>query len=214
MYPIPATTFTQRQCKYILAPVLMAGLPASGVVRTCPRAVVHGPTKYQGLGIPDLYLEQGIAHIEQIAKHCHTTSSITGQLLCASIQELKVEVGCPGSLFSIDFAQFGHLATDSWVKHTWQFLCESEITLLEQSPHLATRRVHDQFLIPLFQAAGFAKGQLQQINCCRLYMRVTTLSDLTDGSGQAVAHRHFGRYPERTSPLTILLANPTTTIQF
>ena len=65
-YPLPATTLTKSQCEAILAPALTACLPASGIFRHLPREVVHGPIKYQGLGIPDLYLTQELGHIHAL----------------------------------------------------------------------------------------------------------------------------------------------------
>ena len=54
-YPLPATTFSEKDCTAILRPVLRAGLSASGIVSTFPRALVHAPLKFQGLGLPHLF---------------------------------------------------------------------------------------------------------------------------------------------------------------
>jgi hypothetical protein len=48
-YPLPATTLTRQQCDAIMVPILQGGLPASGIARTFPRAVVYAPICYQGL---------------------------------------------------------------------------------------------------------------------------------------------------------------------
>jgi hypothetical protein len=53
-YPLVATTFTQKQCKAILRPVLRAALPLSGVQRRLPSALVHGSMRSRGLDISDL----------------------------------------------------------------------------------------------------------------------------------------------------------------
>jgi hypothetical protein len=77
-YPLPATTLSPKQCDAIMTPILQAGLPCSGIVRTIPRVPVYGPIEYQGLGIPDLYTSQGISHIERILKYSHIDDDITG----------------------------------------------------------------------------------------------------------------------------------------
>ena len=56
-YPLPATTFTRKQCKEILSPVLWQGLPKAGIGQTMPREIVHAPLEEGGLAVPDLYVE-------------------------------------------------------------------------------------------------------------------------------------------------------------
>ena len=41
-----------------------------------------------------------------------------------SIESFKLELGVTGSLFSKKYDVYGHVATDSWVKHLWRFLFE------------------------------------------------------------------------------------------
>jgi hypothetical protein len=70
-YPLAATKFTEKQCTAIMAPVLEAGLPTSGICRTFPRDLVYGPLKYQGLALPNLYTVHGIEHILTVVKFGH-----------------------------------------------------------------------------------------------------------------------------------------------
>ena len=41
--PLAATTLVEKECDAIMRPLLQAALPASGIVRTIPRALVFGP---------------------------------------------------------------------------------------------------------------------------------------------------------------------------
>lgn len=50
-YPMMATSLTKAQCKMIMTPFINAGLSASGIVCSIPRAVVWGPFRYQGLDL-------------------------------------------------------------------------------------------------------------------------------------------------------------------
>ena len=63
-YPLPATSLTAQECTHILDPALKAALPAAGINRHFPRAIVHGPQLYGGLQVPHLYQSQGIKHID------------------------------------------------------------------------------------------------------------------------------------------------------
>ncbi len=118
-HPLPATTMSLKQCAAIMTPTLQAGLPCSGIVRTFPRALEYGPIEYQGLGIPNLYTSQGISHIERIPKYSCLDVDITGQLIRASVEQLKLEIGCNGPVLSLPYADFAKLATNCcWIRQT------------------------------------------------------------------------------------------------
>ena len=51
---------------------------------------------------------------------------------------------------------------------------------------LQLRRVNDAFLMEIFLHHGFAKFQLWQLNQCRIFLRVSTVSDITSGNGHYV----------------------------
>jgi hypothetical protein len=75
-----ATYLSKVQCEKIMRPFLNAGLSASGVVCSMPRAIVWGPTRYQGLGICHLWTTQGVEHLLAILRHA-TRPTLTGQLI-------------------------------------------------------------------------------------------------------------------------------------
>jgi len=112
----------RTQCDAIMTPILQAGLPCSGMVRTFPRTLVYGTIQYQGLGVPNLYTSQGIAHIDRILKYSHIGDDTTGQLIRASMEQLKLEIGYNGPTLSLPYADFAGLATKSWLQQTWQFM--------------------------------------------------------------------------------------------
>jgi hypothetical protein len=55
-----ATSMTKAQCEKIMKPIRAAALPAMGINRHLTLDILHGPPKYQGVGIPDLWTVQGI----------------------------------------------------------------------------------------------------------------------------------------------------------
>jgi len=52
VYPLPATTFTQKQCKAIMSPILAQGLPLASYICTFPHTLVHGQKNSVGLTSP------------------------------------------------------------------------------------------------------------------------------------------------------------------
>ena len=84
-----------------------------------------------------------------------------GLLLHMSIEATKVEIGVGGSLFAQPYARYGSLATDSWVKHTWRFLSDYEITIAYQVGDLRLRHQGDLFLTEAFIQHGIKGATLK-----------------------------------------------------
>jgi hypothetical protein len=57
-----------------------------------PRAVVYAPLKFQGMAVPNLYIETGIQHVALLLQEMQGNSP-TGKLLRMSIEATKVEIG-------------------------------------------------------------------------------------------------------------------------
>ena len=91
-YPLPVTCLSETQCTSILAPVLNTALPAIGISRRFRREFIQGPAECMGLGLPSLYTFQGAAHIDLLVTHWRETND-TGNLLRASLESLKLEIG-------------------------------------------------------------------------------------------------------------------------
>jgi hypothetical protein len=62
---------------------------------------VYGSSQYQGLGIAE---SQGIADIERILKYSQIYDDITGQLIQASTERLKLEISCNGQILPLPYA--------------------------------------------------------------------------------------------------------------
>jgi hypothetical protein len=112
--------------------------------------------------------------------------TITGNQLRASMELHTIEIGLPGHLLTQSFAQFGHLATNSWLKQLWEFCSESNIQVTATTPQLALARVNDAFLMQQFAAHGYRGQDLFQLNLCRLYCHATRLSDISTGDGRRI----------------------------
>jgi hypothetical protein len=122
------------------------------------------------------------------------------------VEQLKLELGLPGGLFGQDLRRYSLLGTGRWIRHTWQFLWENSVSILDRVPDLVLRREGDRFLIPAFAGSGFARRDLLQLNRCRLFLQVTTLADIVQGNGSAWNGKrdsfrpHFYEWPIQSHP--------------
>ena len=185
-YPLAATCLSRTQVGKIMKPILDRGLPAIGVCRKFSRKVLYGTLRNQGIALPDLYLDQYISHIHLMLQHGRATTNL-GKQLRASLQQLKLEIGLPGSVLSHDFSAYGCLATISWISRTWQFLSENGMQMWDDTPDLPLRRVGDKYLVLAFYTHGYRGGRLLTLNRCRQFLKATTLADIVDGDGRNVS---------------------------
>ena len=185
-YPLPATTLTEAQCRWIMAPLLAHGLSGIGVVRTMKRDVVYGPVKYQGLGLSCLFTFQMTEHIVRILKYCTANNNITGQLIQHTLEATKLEVGCEGPLMGKVYSTYKDLVTPTWLTHTWEFLGENNMQIEDNVEDLTLERENDQFLIRAFQQVGYKGKILGQLNACQMFLNITTVADMATGCGKYV----------------------------
>ena len=186
-YPLVALTLSEAQCKSIERPLLQQLLKSIGFTKSFPRVVINGPIDSQGMGRRSIYYVMGEIHTHTLLRH-YSESSLTGSMLQASLQRHNLELGTGTSMFQTDYNKYSCLATKTWMKHTWQFQHQSEITVGITAPCPVVRRMDDHLLIPLFWDMGFRKAQLVALNRCRLFLQVSTLSDLASGDGKSLLH--------------------------
>jgi hypothetical protein len=183
-YPLSTTTLTRPQCEKLSSVLASVGLPRIGVLRSFPRALLHAPSKLAGLNVSNFYTEQGVAHILQLIRYSKSRKHSTGLLLRQTCEAMKLELGSNGFLLSNPWT-LANLATDGWIKSTWQFAVEHDITVQDDLPEFQPIRLGDQLLIPLFLSLGYHGQALRYLNQCRLYLRVTWLSELVTADGRS-----------------------------
>ena len=198
-YPLLALTLSARDCSYIMAPILSRGLPACGICRNFPRDVTYAPSKFQGIGLKNIFITMGLLRIDAIV-HEGQASSITGCLIRTSIEAAKLEVGLGSTLFQSNFQQFGKLATDCWIVHSWKFMHDFSIDLIEGTPALPLRRIGDRYLTSSFYSHSFKGRELLRLNRCRLFLQVTTLADISAADGKFITHDAWHGRLDATRP--------------
>ena len=127
-YPLVTTFFTQKECAYIMAPILTSGLHAIRVQKHLPRTLIYARIRYQGIGLPNPWITQLIEHIHVFL--CHICCNcLQGQLLCSNVQNLILELGSGHPFWSLSFATWALVVTDGWLKFTWRDLPSANFSL-------------------------------------------------------------------------------------
>ena len=119
------------------APIVQASLQNLRISSKYPRSLVYASDSFNGLGFFNIYNLMGAGHVEFLLHH-YDSPSITGKLLCTSLQQLQLEMGLQNCVFTYPFSQFKNSVTPSWMSHLWKYVSETSISLLppENQPQL------------------------------------------------------------------------------
>ena len=125
--------------------------------------------------------------------------TITGDLIRASLEQLHLEIGLPDRTDQWRWKSIDCLATECWLKDLLKYMSQHDFQLTDTLPTLRSYRASNKFLMKEFLANGYFKKDLQMLNECRKYLRVTTLAEITSADG---------RYLEEGAWLGIEIADP------
>ena len=128
LIPLPACTITEKQGSLITKELYTNLLPKMGANHNFPLAHCHAPTALQGLGLPQVHVEQLIGQIRQILIH-GTIDSTTGSLLHISFEQAQLEVSISIPFLEASFDCYSFLLTDTWWKSVWQLVWKHGIHL-------------------------------------------------------------------------------------
>jgi hypothetical protein len=179
-----SAAMTEKEWNTVMTPILMSGLPRAGVDRKFPHAILYGPTCLQGFGILHPWCHQEITHLLACLKQT-TLGGITGSLISASLEQLRLEVGLPGWLTDHDFSKYQGLATDAWITAVWNFASSFKIELRDSERKPFLRRSHDLFLMKEF-GRSLTGQDLLDLNICRIFLHSVTLADTCTVDGTAI----------------------------
>ena len=198
-YGLGTTNLTHQELDTIQKPIIHYILPKLGYNRHFPRAVVFGSPQFGGLNFKSLYIEQGTQHIMLLLKHYRYNNSI-GQLLRISIRWLWLIAGFSFCPLRRPQKTYHHI-TDRWFRTTIHFLYECKASLeLDERPNVLSRE-NDSCLMEDFLLFAPTKTTLLRLNRCRLFLRVTTLSDLTSIDGKHIMRNCWDGSAPVPSPL-------------
>jgi hypothetical protein len=208
-YSLVAMSFDRDKMDNLNSRPLSLVLRQMGYNRSTPRAVVHGPAYYGGLGMQSFYVKMGtdktlalirnLRHYGKVGKYMH---------ICMDWFQLTTGYGI--DCFQVTVMAIPHAVGD-WFPHLRDFLASSELYIKTTKPlYVVTRRRHGDRILMEDALAHNSVSEIKAINRTRLYLRVETLADCTDTAGKYLlravldkkeADKHeLGSFPTRFWP--------------
>jgi hypothetical protein len=95
------------------------------------------------------YVLEGILHVSSREKEplVPSYSNLLITMVLSMQMRGTLEVGCEGSLMGKTFCDYKVLVTPTWITHTWEFLGNNNMQILDEVADLTLDRENNQFLI-------------------------------------------------------------------
>jgi hypothetical protein len=180
-YGMSATTLTKTQLYRSQQLIISIILPKLGFNRNMPRQVVYAPTHFGGIGLSDLYIEQGLAQLKFLLTHLRKHTDIT-DTISLLIESYMITAGTLHSPFDQSTNQ--EYVHAPWIHSLQHFLQHADLRIT--TPNITCNTLIRDNDIPLMTlATQYTKNidHIRAINSCRIWLQVTTLAEITDSNG-------------------------------
>ena len=213
-YPLAVTTFDNKRCTQLQKTFEPTVVNKRGFSRKMKLAIRYGPPEYAGLGLQHISDTQGCEKILILLEHLRRQDA-AGLDLLIQLSILQLEAGICQQVLTSGYNKPSKYITRTWLTIAWEYLSAHKLQLVV--PHAWTPKPQRENDVAIMSVATQLYGQgrkstdLCKIQQCRLYLRVTMLSEITDATGRLICnniingHRHDDRstlllYPKSERP--------------
>jgi len=178
-YPLANSTLAHKECDQIQRRAFRAIVSKCGFNRNTAKAILYGPIALGGANFRHLYTEQGVGQIILFLRHWRMGTQ-PGTMLNIAVAWAQYAVGTGVSFLEDTTTKLPHLPV-KWLKSLRGYLHNIHGSLqLDRHGVLPLQREHDAYLMDLVIASPiFTETQIKQVNYCRTYLQVLTLSDIS-----------------------------------
>ena len=159
-------------------------------VKNFPHAILYGPLEYQGIGVKNPYLLQGIIHIITFLNEAACNSS-TNELLQTNAEFFRVKIGIPLSPTSTNYDEktYTSYMPSSWYKDLWRFMWTPlfKLDITEDYDDIPLLRKKDGYLMKNFVEGVFRNAELKALNFVRKFLQAVTLADISTFDGKRIS---------------------------
>jgi ribonuclease HI len=212
-YPLTVTQFTQERCDKISSPILRSSLSQMGYNRNSPKEVVYGPEEMGGLGLHDLFIEQGIAQVTALVGHLREKKSKTGDMMKIELDWCQLQAGTADHLLENPFTAIDYIES-CWIMSIRDFLRMYKVRMeFTEHSHPVALCEGDEFIMDALRVRGQCSARdMQRLNACRMHLRVSRLSEIATAQGTKIRadvlkgntegiHLSEARWPRQAKPL-------------
>ena len=200
-YPLVASSMSNTQLKSIQSIIHPSVIASKGFNRHWPEGLRYGNHKYCGLDLIDFRVEQRLRKIQLIHKLLfHPKHKI---LIQSIIEWYHISAGLTGQILANPSTKVNYI-NSIWFNDLLYFMAKSQITIhTNDFFSVNLQRNNDQSIMSEINKLHLSKQQKIQINACRLYLQVATLSDIVNPDGKTI-NQHFLEVKKPIQPRSTL----------
>jgi len=180
VYPFPATWLLAQFLNRIMRLSTPTILNKMGLHRNLPCSMVFAPRAVRGLGLSNLIHKHAAQQIVILIRHLHTNTPL-GKTMETLICTYQLWAGQQRPILE-DTSACSRIP-DHWLSHLRAFMTQHSIQLTYDWTVPAIRQ-NDRFLMDNFKDFSFPKFKMERLNACHMYLQVTTLSEITNHTGE------------------------------
>lgn len=178
-YSLAAIAADEESLSFVQTNVIKSRLQKFHISSKIPTSLRHGPTELGGLGLYDLRTEAGIEAIKFLRNSLYSDSE-AGNLIRLNLQYSQREAGVGFHLLEKPTAYISYL-TPSWILSIRQFLANNNMSIRVSDVHCdQLKSPTDDFIMSADHLKRYSPSQQRDINLVRIWLQVTTLSELAD----------------------------------
>jgi hypothetical protein len=197
-YVLPALSVDEEELSQVQSKILSAILNKLGHTSKLPTGIRHGPIAMGGLALIDLRTEVSISQLKYMRDAIYSDSE-AGKLIIMSLKYSQIEAGICEPLLEHPHIRISYL-TPTWLLSVRQYLYQHNLTVsLTDVLSVTLKSRFDQCIMSSPSLARYTILQQNDLNLVRLYLQITTLSDMTtpDGLHACTYHLHGHRRPDQ-----------------
>lgn len=185
-YTLPQSFFSKKMLEKAQQTSIGMLISKCGYNRNTARALLFAPPEFAGGGFLPWYILQGEGQTQHFIKHWRT-KTIISQTLKVAMSWAQWQSGHHTSILEDVQTPLQYLEC-RWIKSLRDFLNTINAKLYVDIPLVAPpERVGDLHIMSYAISSGIFNAQdLAILNYCRLYLHVTTVSELFDATGSCI----------------------------
>ena len=190
-YSLSVGTLSMTQASKIQGSTTQKFLCKIGYNRNLPTAVAYGPVSLGGIGLRDLFINQGAEKSLFVLRMLRIDRPVSKIIKIYLLWSQKVS-GVSYNILEYPSIILPQLQEEKWITTFREFLSKSNLQIKIVNLFEASyQRTNDKYLMDQALNMNLKITTIQKINRCRIYLKVTTISDITNANG---SHITLGAY--------------------
>ena len=190
-YVLPQCWFSEtvlRRKERLSMPKIIA---KCGYSSKTPLAILYAPREYAGAGFVHWATVQGEGQVRHFLKHWRS-NTVVSKMLRITVSWAQWQAGVSYSILTKVDDKLSYMDS-RWVKSLRQFLHHINGAFTLDDAYVPDpERQGDEYIMEVAASSGeFTDADLQVLNYCRMYLHVTTISEICNASGTKILQHMY-----------------------